>query len=208
MVVILDYGAGNLASVVRGLRRAGVEAVISSRRQDLASARGIILPGVGFFDAAMERLRSGGLIDLLEERVRGAGVPVLGICLGMQMLTEHSEEGDAAGLGWIAGRTRRFAFPEGAEAPKVPHLGWTEVQPRGGESLFDALPPSPCFYFAHSYYVECRDAGAVAAEAAYGVRFPAVLRKGNLYGTQFHPEKSHDNGARFLRNFVKAAGLA
>lgn len=208
MVVILDYGAGNLASVVRGLRRAGVEAVVSSRHRDVAAAKGIVLPGVGFFDAAMERLRSGGLLGLLEERVLGARVPVLGICLGMQMFTEHSEEGDAAGLGWIRGRTMRFRFEGGVDAPKVPHLGWTAVRRCAEGPLFDALPPLPCFYFAHSYHIACTDAAVVAAEADYGIRFPAAVHWGNIYGTQFHPEKSHDNGARFLRNFVKAAGLA
>jgi glutamine amidotransferase len=194
-----------LDSVLRAFRACGVEARVAVQPADLDGARGIVLPGVGFFAPAMQRLRDTGLLPALERKVLDGGTPLLGICLGFQMLTRHSEEGDAEGLGWIDGETKRFEFAALPEPPKVPHIGWNDLSVRQPNPLFEGVPRGACFYFAHSYCVSCRDDAAVVATTAYGSEFVSAAAKGNIFGTQFHPEKSHDNGLQVIRNF---AGLA
>ncbi len=206
-IVIVDYGAGNLESVVRAFARAGAAARITADAAAVSAAQAIVLPGVGAFDTAMARLQDTGIDTVLRERVAQGHTPVLGICLGFQMFTRASAEGRAAGFAWIDGESQRF--PAGPETPvKVPHIGWNDVLPQGDSPLFRGLGARPCFYFAHSYYVDCLSPAAVVAETDYGRRFTAVVQQGPLVGVQFHPEKSHDNGARFLRNFLEMNGLA
>lgn len=202
MVVILDCGMGNLQSVVRAFQKTGVPVRVSASPGDLEEAGRIVLPGVGSFDQGMRSLRDTGLLPVLERRVHQDKVPVIGICLGMQMLTEGSEEGSCPGLGWIRGRTRRFQ-PNG-QVLKIPHLGWNEVETRRESPLLGAAPANRCFYFAHSYYVSCDEEGDVLATTRYGQEFVSALNRGNIYGTQFHPEKSHADGLRIIENFVKA----
>jgi glutamine amidotransferase len=206
MNIIVDYGAGNLVSVLRAFRLAGSEARISADPEEVARAKRIVLPGVGFFDVAMENLRSTGILPVLERRVRQEGTPILGICLGMQMFTRFSEEGNAPGLGWIDAETKRFRPAEAAV--KVPHLGWNEIQSAASCPLLKGLPPESCFYFAHSYYVDCAGEAAVKASTRYGVEFAAVIQQDNIFGVQFHPEKSHDNGLHFLRRFLELTAHA
>lgn len=201
MIAIVDYGAGNLESVVRAFHKLGEPATITQRAEDITCATRIVLPGVGFFDSAMALLRERGLVEVLERRVRQGGVPVLGICLGFQMFARHSEEGDAAGLGWLDAEVRKLP----AGDLKIPHIGWNDLAWQPGAALGAGLKPGACFYFAHSYYVDLSPSHAPAATCSYGAEFTAAVQHGNLFGVQFHPEKSHENGLRLLQNFLEAS---
>jgi glutamine amidotransferase len=198
-VIIVDYDAGNIGSVINICKKAGGKAVISSDPDQIAAAGKLILPGVGHFGRAMERLNDSGIraaLDSAHER----GVPILGICLGMQLLTSHSEEGGADGLGWIDAVTRRFVLP----APlKVPHMGWNRVELTRSDPLVQGIEGEARFYFVHSYYVEQRDEAAVLGRSEYGGRFVSVLQQGNVWGFQCHPEKSHRYGLAVVRNFIE-----
>ncbi len=204
MITIVDYGMGNLGSIHNMFRHIGVAATISSRAADIEAASKLILPGVGAFDTAMRNLRQSGLISVLEEKVFGMRTPILGLCLGMQILMDGSEEGQIGGLGWIPGETRRFQFPEGTKLP-VPHMGWNTAEP-AGDSRFLSLEPTDRFYFVHSYHAVCADSSHVAAWTEYGYRFASVVRKGHIAGTQFHPEKSHRFGMKVLAQFAEWTG--
>ncbi len=201
---IVDYGAGNLRSVQKAFEHVGVDAVVGSDPRALASAPGLVLPGVGAFGAAMEQLTVRGLIDPLLERIR-AGVPFLGVCLGLQVLFEASEEDPGvAGLGVVRGDVR--ALPA---TVKVPHIGWNQVEPCIDSDLLDDIPYGSAFYFVHSYAVVPRSPGDVLAMTDYdGVTFVSGVEAGNVVGVQFHPEKSSAIGLRFYRNFARRAGFA
>lgn len=207
MIVIVDYGLGNLGSVANMLRKLGVPARISAGRDEIAAADALILPGVGHFDTGMRNLRERGLVQSLNEAVIQGKKPILGICLGAQLFARSSEEGTAPGLGWIAARVKRFAF--GKDSPLVvPHMGWNETEPVE-QALFSAVHRSPPrFYFVHSFHLDVESAADVAAWATYGYRFPAVIRSGNVVGAQFHPEKSHRYGMAFLRAWLAGVGHA
>jgi len=198
MLVIIDYGVGNLASISNMFRRVGVQSLISGRPEDVANADKLLLPGVGAFDDVMRKFGESGLADVIERRVRHDGVPVLGICVGMQMLSEGSEEGQLPGLGWIAGRCERL--PDLPEA-RVPHMGWNRVTRAKSSTLTDELPEDARFYFAHSYHVVCREAEDVLMTANHGKEIVAAVQKRNIFGVQFHPEKSHRFGMDLLRRF-------
>lgn len=201
MIVVIDCGIGNLQSVVRALERVGADAVASSNPADVAAAERLVLPGVGSFASGMDNLRRHSLIPLLRQRVLIDEIPVLGICLGMQMLAQRSEEGDAEGLGWIPGEVQRLTAA--TPALKIPHLGWNDLDRQVDSPLFSGVPEDACFYFAHSYALATDAVDCIAATAEYGARFVAAVHRGNLFGTQFHPEKSHAHGLRVLRNFVE-----
>lgn len=201
MISVVDYGVANLASMLNMLRKVGVEAERVGTPRELESARKIILPGIGAFDQGMVTLRERGLLDALRRKVRDEGVPILGVCLGMQMLGQGSEEGREAGLGLIDATCRRFRPPECA-ALKVPHMGWNTVAPRGSNPLLDGLDEQSRFYFVHSYYVVCGDPADELAYSRYGQDFTSAVARGNIYGVQFHPEKSHRFGMALLRNFA------
>ena len=205
MLVIVDYGLGNLGSVGNMLRRIGVTSRISSSADDVKSASALVLPGVGAFDVGMRNLRARGLVEPLRERVLEQGCPILGICLGMQLLTRASEEGEEQGLGWIQATTKRFDLA-GTSLP-VPHMGWNDTRTTDA-TLFHDLPDDARFYFVHSYHVVCDDPADVAATCRYGGDVTAAIHHGNIYGTQFHPEKSHKFGMRVLQNFAKVAEAA
>jgi imidazole glycerol-phosphate synthase subunit HisH len=201
MIVVVDCGISNVRSVVNMVRKAGGTAEASSDRGRIQSAHKLILPGVGAFTQGMANLHELGLVDVLADAALTRKVPILGLCLGMQLLTRDSEEGGAAGLGWLPARTRRFEF-ERSSPLKVPHMGWNEVAPAKADPLLESLPPEPRFYFVHSYYVECDDPGDVLLWSTHGERFAAAIRRGNLWGMQFHPEKSHKYGLALMRSFV------
>jgi glutamine amidotransferase len=202
MVTIVDYGVGNLASIANMARKAGTECVISGDPQVLARADRLILPGVGAFDRAMANLSERNLIPALTERVMQRRVPTLGLCLGMQVFARGSEEGTRAGLGWLAAENRRFRFAStNGNAPKVPHMGWNYIAPAAPAALLDRLPPEPRFYFVHSYHLQCDDPADVMCWTTYGYTFASGIHRGNLWGTQFHPEKSHKFGLALLKNF-------
>ena len=203
MIVVLDYRMGNPGSIVNMLRHVGVPAELSADPERIMAAERLILPGVGSFDAGMSNLADLGLIPVLEEKVLARGAPLLGICLGMQLLSERSQEGVLPGLGWVPGQTVRLAFDQKASGLKIPHMGWNTVEPRNGAGLFAGLEDEPRFYFVHSYHVVCRDAQDVAGVTHHGHDFTSALRRGNVMGTQFHPEKSHRFGLRLFQNFVE-----
>ncbi len=203
MVTIVDYGVGNLGSIANMARRAGTNCVVSGDPQVLSTAKRLILPGVGAFDRAMAKLEERGLIPVLTERAMERRVPTLGLCLGMQLFGRGSEEGSRPGLGWIAADNRRFQFSAPAATPlKVPHMGWNYIEPAAPAALLERMPPEPRFYFVHSYHLHCDDPADVMCWTTYGYRFASGIHRGNLWGTQFHPEKSHTFGLALLKNFL------
>lgn len=200
MIAIVDYGLGNLASVRNALAHVGAEAEIVSDPDQLAGARGLVLPGVGAASAGMERMRARGLHTAVLERAR-AGVPILGICLGMQILFERSDEGDAACLGLLPGTVRRLEGPV-----KVPHIGWNGVEARAGNPMFAGMSEREYFYFVHSYIcVPENDANSVGT-TEYGETFTSAVVDGPVWGTQFHPERSGDAGLHLIANFADLVG--
>ncbi|MCR5871128.1 MULTISPECIES: imidazole glycerol phosphate synthase subunit HisH [unclassified Sphingomonas] len=198
MITIVDYGLGNIGAFLNMYKRMNIPATAVSGAALLEKAERIILPGVGAFDHAMELLDASGMRPVLERKALEEKVPVVGICVGMQMLANSSEEGEGEGLGFIPGRVRRFQ----TNALPLPHMGWNDVVPREGEPLFAGFEEAPRFYFLHSYYFECADPADVAATANYGGDFGCVVRRDNVWGVQCHPEKSHHFGAALLRNFA------
>jgi len=203
LFTIVDYGMGNVGSIQNMLTRLGFRSVMTADPAALGQATRIVLPGVGAFDHAVGRLRELGLFDALNERVLRDRVPVLGICLGMQLLSGGSEEGSLPGFGWIPARTVRF--PAGSEAfrdLRLPHMGWNTVAIRRPNPLLREWPDGPRFYFVHSYHVACEDDADVLATATYGIEFHAAVNRGNIWGTQFHPEKSHKFGLDVLKRFA------
>jgi imidazole glycerol-phosphate synthase subunit HisH len=201
MLAVVDYGMGNLGSIVNTLRRIGVASMVTSSPDDLQQADQIILPGVGSFDRGMENLRQLGLIPILEQRVLEEHVPILGICLGMQLFCEGSEEGASEGLGWIESSTRRFRFSQNGIRLKIPHMGWNAIQTTD-ETLLSGINGQDRFYFVHSYHIGDIPDEQVIGTTTYCYDFPSVIRRGNIMGIQCHPERSHQSGLRFLRNFT------
>jgi glutamine amidotransferase len=198
MITILDYGIGNLGSVRNMLRRAGLECQITGDPGVVERASKIILPGVGAFDRAMARLNESGLRPVLDRKALEEKIPVLGICLGMQMLTKGSEEGDLPGLGYIPASALRFPADNGL---KVPHMGWNRVAKAQGSRLTDSLPDDSRFYFVHSYYVRVENEANALLKCRYGVEYDAAIVRDNIFGAQFHPEKSHKFGRALFAAF-------
>jgi glutamine amidotransferase len=197
MIGIVDYGIGNLGSVIKGFRHAGAQTILSDDPLVLRGADALVLPGDGAFGATMDEIRRRDLVPVLQEAVR-AGKPVLGICIGMQVLFEESEEhGRHEGLGLLPGRVRRFAGPL-----PVPHMGWNQLHPRQGHPLLEGIEDGSHVYFVHSYYCDAPAEVTIAA-SDYGMDFAAMVARGNLLGVQFHPEKSQGVGLRMLDNFVR-----
>lgn len=203
MIHIVDYGLGNIQAIVTMYKRLGIETVRAKSGDDLQGARKLILPGVGAFDHAMELLDASGMRQPLERLVREDKVPALGICVGMQILACSSDEGVGAGLGWVGGRVRSFSGNPDSAALPMPHMGWNDVVPAAGLPLFKGLEDDARFYFLHSYYFECSDPANVAARADYGFQFDCAVQNDNVFGVQFHPEKSHHWGAALLKNFAE-----
>lgn len=202
MIAIVDYGVGNIGALLNMFEYLGVDAQASGDGQMLMRAEKILLPGVGAFDKAMSRLRTQNLVEPLNDAVLRRRVPVLGVCLGMQLLCRRSEEGAEAGLGWIEADVRRMTVPAGSGL-KVPHIGWTDVRPTRDSPLFEPSSEAERFYFDHSFYVSCDDDKNVTAVIDYGAELCCALGAGNISGVQFHPEKSHRYGMRLLKAFAK-----
>ncbi len=205
-VVVVDYGLGNVRSIVNMFKKIGAGAVATRDPDLLRRASRIVLPGVGSFDAGMKNLDLFGLWPILDELVLGQSVPVLGICLGMQLLAESSEEGSLRGLGWISGRVVRFRFDGENASLRVPHMGWNLVRSVRPNPVLAGSDEEHWFYFAHSYHLRCRSPEDCVAEATYGLPFSAVVRRRNVFGVQFHPEKSHRYGMQLLRSFLETGG--
>jgi len=203
MIVIVDYGMGNTASILNMIQRAGGEAIVSPSLKDINTATKLILPGVGAFDNAICKLQQSGIAKALEHRLRQDRIPFLGICLGMQLLFNSSEEGSLPGLGLLSGSVRRFAgsaFEAGKL--KIPHMGWNIVHPVPRCTIFEGLQPNPRFYFVHSYHVVCDSDNTVAATCTYGFPFTCAVCQDNIWAVQFHPEKSHKFGMQIFGNFL------
>jgi len=202
MITIVDYGLGNIAAFATVYAKANIKVSIAKTADDLKHASKLILPGVGHFDHAMRLLQQSGMRESLDEMVIGNKVPVIGVCVGMQMLARSSEEGELPGLGWIDADVRSFKSPEGASSMSVPHMGWNDVKPVSENPLFAELQADARFYFLHSYFMNCDRREDVLAVCNYGVDFACAVQSSNIYGVQFHPEKSHRFGDRLLRNFA------
>ena len=199
MITIIDYGMGNLGSVQNMFKHVGAASVIANDVATIQKAEKILLPGVGAFDTAMRQIDVSGLRDILNHKALVEKIPVLGICLGMQLLTQSSEEGNATGLGWVNATCHRFPVQPGL---KVPHMGWNSVTQTNASPLTMGLPADSRFYFVHSYYVRVADEKDSILKAHHGVTFDAALQSGNIYGAQFHPEKSHRFGMQLFKNFA------
>ena len=206
MLVILDYGMGNAGSIANMVRKVGGRAVLSIEPDVIEAADRLVLPGVGAFDNAMQRLHQSGLVPLLEKKVLIDHTPFLGVCLGMQLLFERSEEGSRPGLGWLKGGVRKFDFRGVHEADhlKVPLMGWNEVKPCRFDSLFAGLEEEARFYFVHSYHAECDDSADVLATSHYGYDYTCAVQRGRIFGAQFHAEKSHRFGMKLFQNFLSS----
>jgi imidazole glycerol-phosphate synthase subunit HisH len=199
MITIIDYGLGNLVSVKNMLKKLGIPSVITDQHEAIRSAQKLILPGVGSFDNGMNLIREKGLQEILNTKVQIEKTPILGICLGMQLLTKSSEEGREPGLGWIDATTVKFEFKD--RTLKIPHMGWNYITVKKENPLLHRKEKQR-FYFVHSYYVKCNDANDIIATSEYGTDFTCAVNHGNIYGAQFHPEKSLKFGMELLSNFA------
>jgi glutamine amidotransferase len=201
-ITVIDYGVGNVASIANMLKKVGVRTQVTSDPASLSAARKLVLPGVGAFDRAAVRLRETGLRELLIDRAR-AGIPILGVCLGMQLLLDGSDEGAEPGLGLIPGRVRRFPQTLAAAGLRVPHMGWNSIHRVHHDDALPSVEEGDRFYFVHSYFAEPDEAGDVLATTTHGVTFASALCRGTVTGVQFHPEKSHRTGLRLLSDFAR-----
>ncbi len=202
---IINYGLGNLGSIQNMYKKIGIKAEIAESEKQIAEADKLILPGVGSFDEGMCGLKKAGLTEILEEKVIRQRTPILGVCLGMQLLTKASEEGREKGLGWIQATAKKFSFPAQCEL-KIPHMGWNEVEICRGDPLVKDLTngnEKARFYFVHSYFVECEDDMDILLKTIHGKEFGAAFRHQQIMGVQFHPEKSHRYGMQILKNFYE-----
>ena len=203
MIAIIDYGSGNIGAIANIYKQLKIPHLITGDLRTLELADGYILPGVGAFDVTMRYLNKSGMVGLLNEQVLVKQKKVLGICVGMQILADSSEEGVLPGLAWIHGRVRKIAKETLSVSPKLPHMGWNSVKPCNDAQLFESVDPARGFYFLHSYYFDAANAADISATVEYGKELTCAVAHGNVFGMQFHPEKSHANGVAVFRNFVK-----
>lgn len=201
--VILDYGLGNVGAFEELYKRNDIPVRRASSPEQLEGAERLILPGVGAFDFAIKMFSESGLRSPVDYLVREQGIPVLGVCVGMQMMANGSDEGSLQGLGWIDAQVQRFDAIVGNKKLPTPHMGWNDVSPVAGDILFEGLEKEARFYFLHSYYVQPKAVESTIATSVYGQAFCCAFRNGNVYGVQFHPEKGHHWGARLLSNFAR-----
>ncbi|MFN5443031.1 MAG: imidazole glycerol phosphate synthase subunit HisH [Crocinitomicaceae bacterium] len=202
MIVIVDYGMGNIGSLKNILKKIGHQAIISNDLRDIRNASKLILPGVGHFQEAMVNLQKLNLIETLNHKVLIEKTPILGICLGMQLMTSFSEEGNVHGLDWIKGNTTKFTFPNQPEI-KIPHMGWNEIIPSKSHKINTDFEIPSRFYFVHSYFVSCEDKIDILHETDYHGIFTSAFNRENIYGVQYHPEKSHVFGLQLMKNFIE-----
>jgi imidazole glycerol-phosphate synthase subunit HisH len=203
VVTIVDYGMGNLGSVKNMFKKIGEEAIITADPRDVLNSNKILLPGVGSFDRAIANLIERGLFEVIKEKVTQQRIPILGICLGMQLLAKASEEGESEGFGFIDAYAKKFDFAGLDEHLPIPHMGWNKVMLQKKSPLFANMHPNPRFYFVHSYAIQCKDQFDSLTTTNYGYNFVSAFEHENILGVQFHPEKSHKFGMKLLQNFVE-----
>ncbi len=201
MIAVIDYGSGNVRALLNAYVRMNIACRAVREPGELKGVTHIILPGVGAFDTALRQFESSGMSEFVQRKVQDEGTPLLGICVGMQMLAKDSQEGVRVGLGWVPGHVRRLGSQSGPVV-RLPHMGWNQIRRVGDCRLMDDLPNSGRFYFLHSYYFEPEGDALVIATAEYGIQFACAVRRGNTFAVQFHPEKSHEDGMRLLANFA------
>ena len=201
MIAIIDYGSGNIAAIATIYKQLKVPCIVTRDPGELAKADRYILPGVGAFDATMRYLNDSGIVSVLQEQVIGKGKKVIGVCVGMQILADSSEEGDLPGLGWIRGRVRKIDSSRLMATPGLPHMGWNSIRPRGDHPIFSGVDMAHGFYFLHNYFFDAASDAEILADVSYGASMPCAVGRGNVLGMQFHPEKSHSNGLAIFRNF-------
>lgn len=203
MITLVDYGVGNINAFVNVYKRLDISVKIAKTKSELMGAEKLILPGVGHFDHAMTQLNQSGMRETLDDLVLRNDIPVMGICVGMQMMATSSDEGNLPGLGWIDGKVKIFDKKKINFVTQLPHMGWNDVKPTNSPGLFDGLEKDAIFYFLHSYYFECNCSKDILAVTNYGEEFASAVHYKNRYGIQFHPEKSHHYGEILLGNFAK-----
>ncbi len=202
MIGIINYGSGNIQAILNIYKRLNKKAYIANTPEDISKSDKLILPGVGAFDETMEKLVSSGLINVLNDQVLQKNVPVLGICVGMQVMARKSEEGKREGLGWFDAEVKKLdPINKKGEIVLLPHMGWNSIQPVTNSHLFNGINPDRGFYFLHSYHFVCNSEEDLLARTNYGNVVTSAVSKGNIFGTQFHPEKSHMNGIQMFKNF-------
>lgn len=202
MIAVVNYGLGNVQAFINLYERGNVPAFVASNSDDLQKADKIILPGVGAFDTAMRKLAKSKMIDGMRRLVLDHKVPILGVCVGMQILAQSSEEGDLSGLGWIDGVVKKFNVSDMKGDNYLPHMGWNNINPKKENALILKMNNESRFYFLHSYYFSCSNKDDIIATSDYGFEFDSIINNKNIYGVQFHPEKSHRSGEKLLYNFA------
>ncbi len=202
MITIINYGLGNISAFANVYKRLNIPVTIATHKEDLNDASKIILPGVGAFDHAMTLLQKSGMRETLDELVLHKRIPVVGICVGMQILAKSSDEGILPGLGWIDGEVKKFDATLIKHKTRLPHMGWNTINPINSSKLLLGFNERSRFYFLHSYYFKCNDIGNEIANTEYGINYSSAVQKENIFGVQFHPEKSHENGIQLLNNFA------
>lgn len=203
MITVVNYGSGNISAITNIYKRLNIPCTVATTADVVAKATHLILPGVGAFDTTVEQLNRSGMRETLDEKVLEAGTPVIGVCVGMQIMAKTSEEGQLNGLGWVDAHVRKFDTSNLTRKPHIPHLGWNVATPARDVPLFEGVEVARGFYFLHSYYFECRHEGDSLATTEYGATFTSAVNAGNVYGVQFHPEKSHQNGIQLFKNFAR-----
>lgn len=202
MITIINYGLGNICAFVNVYNRLKIQTKVAQTADEIIGATKIILPGVGSFDYAMAQLNNSGMRDELEKQVFDNKIPIMGICVGMQMLAKSSDEGKMSGLGWIDGNVKLFDTSLIPYKTRLPHMGWNSIEPTKENILLNGLNNQSRFYFLHSYYFDCNNQENILCTTEYGIKYSSAVNKDNIYGIQFHPEKSHSNGVRLLQNFA------
>lgn len=203
MIAVLDYGSGNVRAFLNAYERMKIECRATRTPEDLMGVDRIILPGVGAFDTALGQFEASGMRLRVEEMVLRGGVPMLGVCVGMQMLANRSDEGQKSGLGWMSGQVRRLEPSANGNTLRLPHMGWNRIAVSDGRGLLQDLPNGGRFYFLHSYFFDCEDPAISVATSTYGRSFTCAVNRENIFAVQFHPEKSHEDGMKVLRNFAE-----
>lgn len=205
MIAIIDYGSGNIQAIKNIYKRLKVDCKFAAKPEDMEGVEKIILPGVGAFDEAISQLNTSGMREVLDELVLEDKVPVLGVCVGMQIMALNSDEGQLQGLNWFDASVKRFDEEQIKHKPKTPHMGWNSIESTVSHSLLEGIDFEKGFYFLHSYYFQCSNDEDVLASSTYGSSFTCAVHKDNIFGFQFHPEKSHSNGVNLFKNFAELA---